>query len=392
MNEKAFIIENITIYAERETILNGYIKVEHGKIQSFGQANHGVAQDHEAVYPTPDNLTLLPGMIDVHIHGANGADTMDATPEALTVMAEALPKEGTTSFLATTITQDSHLLEKAIKNAGDYIRSNAHPRQAEVLGIHLEGPFLNAKRAGAQPPHAILDPNINLFKEWNEFAQGTIKLVTLAPEKEGGRDLVRYLSEQGIVASIGHSDATFEEVIEAVENGATHATHLFNGMRGLHHREPGVVGAVLLSDHLKAEIIADGHHVRPEMIKLAYKQKRDEGMILITDAMRAKCLKNGRYDLGGQDVYVKDGKALLENGTLAGSVLSMNDALRNIQAYTGCTLESAVKMAAENPAKQLGVFDRKGSIAVGKDADFILLNEDGDVVMTFCKGTLAYSR
>lgn len=392
MKEKAIIIENISIYAERETILNGYIKVENGKIKSFGQANHRVAQDHEVVYPTPENLTLLPGMIDVHIHGANGADTMDSTPEALNVMAEALPKEGTTSFLATTITQDSHLLEKAIKNAGDYIRSNDHPRQAEVLGIHLEGPFLNAKRAGAQPPHAILDPNINLFKEWNELAQGTIKLVTLAPEKEGGADLVRYLSEQGIVVSIGHSDATYEEVLEAVENGAAHATHLFNGMRGLHHREPGVVGAVLLSDHLKAEIIADGHHVRPEMIKLAYKQKRDEGMILITDAMRAKCLKNGRYDLGGQDVYVKDGKALLENGTLAGSVLSMNDALRNIQAYTGCTLESAVKMAAENPAKQLGLFDRKGSIAVGKDADFILLNENGNVVMTFCKGTLAYSR
>lgn len=391
MTEKAFIIENIMIYAERETILNGYIKVENGRIQSFGQAKHRARKD-EAVYPTSENLTLLPGMIDVHIHGANGADTMDATPEALDVMAEALPREGTTSFLATTITQDSQLLEKAIKNAGDYIQSNDHPRRAEALGIHLEGPFLNAKRAGAQPQHAILDPNINLFQKWNELAQGTIKLVTLAPEKEGGAELVRYLCEQGIVASIGHSDATYEEVFEAVENGATHATHLFNGMRGLHHREPGVVGAVLLSDHLKAEIIADGHHVRPEMIKLAYKQKRDEGMILITDAMRAKCMKNGRYDLGGQDVDVKDGKALLENGTLAGSVLSMNDALRNIQTYTGCTLESAVKMAAENPAKQLGVFDRKGSIAVGKDADFILLDEDGDVVMTFCKGNLAYSR
>ncbi|TKD67701.1 N-acetylglucosamine-6-phosphate deacetylase [Pseudalkalibacillus hwajinpoensis] len=391
MNATAFIIENVTVYAEQETIQNGYIKVENGEIKAIGRGDIR-AENHEVVYPTSENLSLLPGMIDVHIHGVNGADTMDATPEALDVMTEALPREGTTSFLATTITQDAHLLEKAIKNAGDYIHGNHRRGRAEVLGIHLEGPFLNAERAGAQPPHAILEPNIKLFKEWNELAQGTIKLVTLAPEKDGGVELVRYLSEQDIVASIGHSDATYAEVVEAVEYGATHVTHLFNGMRGLHHREPGVAGAALLSKDLKAEIIADGHHVRPEMIHLAYKQKSGEGIILITDAMRAKCLKNGRYELGGQDVWVQDGKALLKNGTLAGSVLSMNDALRNIQDFTGCTLESAIKMAAENPAKQLGVYDRKGSIAAGKDADFILLNDDGDVVMTFCKGQLAYTK
>ncbi|MBN8208834.1 N-acetylglucosamine-6-phosphate deacetylase [Bacillus sp. NTK071] len=391
MSDKAFIIENVTVYAEQETIQNGYIKVENGKIQAIGRADNR-AENHDVVYPTPKNLSLLPGMIDVHIHGVNGADTMDATPEALDVMAESLPREGTTSFLATSITQKAHLLEKAMKNAGEYIHGKQQIGRAEVLGIHLEGPFLNAKRAGAQPPHAILDPDIKLFKEWNELAQGTIKLVTLAPEKSDGVALVRYLSEQGIVASIGHSDATYEEVVEAVENGATHVTHLFNGMRGLHHREPGVVGAALLSENLKAEVIADGHHVRPEMIQLAYKQKSDSGVILITDAMRAKCLKNGRYDLGGQNVWVQDGKAILKNGTLAGSVLKMNEALRNIQAFTGCTLKNAIKMAAENPAKQLEVYDRKGSIAAGKDADFILLNDDGDVVMTFCKGQLAYTR
>ena len=239
--------------------------------------------------------------------------------------------------------------------------------------------------------HAMQRPDVDVFEVWNELARNTIKLVTLAPEKEGGMELIRYLTDRGVVASIGHSDATYEQVMNAVEYGASHVTHLYNGMRGLHHREPGVAGAALLDDRLKTEIIADGHHVRPEMIELAYRQKTDAGMVLITDAMRAKCLKNGRYDLGGQDVNVQDGIALLDNGTLAGSVLKMKDALANIQKFTGCSLENAIKMAAENPAKQLGLFDRKGSIAIGKDADLILLNKAGEVVKTFCKGYLAYT-
>ncbi|WP_347548239.1 N-acetylglucosamine-6-phosphate deacetylase [Pseudalkalibacillus hwajinpoensis] len=392
MGDNRFVIENITVYAAQETILNGYIEVKNGQIDRIGHFSERVAKDNETVYTLSGKVSLLPGMIDVHIHGVNGADTMDATIEALDVMTEALPKEGTTSFLATTITQDAPAIEKAIKNAGEYIQEKQQSGRAEVLGIHLEGPFLNSKRAGAQPPHAILDPDVTLFEKWNKMAGGAIKLVTLAPEKDGGLEIVRYLSNKGIVASIGHSDATYEQVMEAVQNGASHVTHLFNGMRGLHHREPGVAGAALLSNHLKAEVIADGYHVRPEMLALAYQQKTDRGIVLITDAMRAKCLKNGQYDLGGQDVHVEGGKALLANGTLAGSVLKMNHALTNIQKFTGCTLENAIKMAAENPAKQLGVFDRKGSLAEGKDADLIVLDEAGEVVMTFCKGELAYSK
>jgi N-acetylglucosamine-6-phosphate deacetylase len=389
--ETRFVIDQVTVFSERETIENGYIKVENGIITEIGPAKQRNKSDGEKVYTFHENVSLLPGMIDVHIHGVNGADTMDATTEALDTITQALPAEGTTSFLATTITQEAKAIERAVKNAGEYVEKNQKPGRAEVLGIHLEGPFLNSEKAGAQPLHAMQRPDIRVFEAWNKLAKGKIKLVTLAPEKEGGLDLIRYLTDRGVIASIGHSDATYQQVMEAVKCGATHITHLYNGMKGLHHREPGVVGAALLNEQLKTEVIADGYHVRPEMIQLAYQQKTDAGVILITDAMRAKCLKNGRYDLGGQEVEVKDGKALLENGTLAGSVLKMKDALTNIQEYTRCSLESAIKMASENPAKQLGVFDRKGSLAVGKEADLFVRSEDGEVMMTFCKGHLAYS-
>jgi N-acetylglucosamine-6-phosphate deacetylase len=204
--------------------------------------------------------------------------------------------------------------------------------------------------------------------------------------------MVRYLKESGIIASIGHSDATYEQVVEAIEAGANHLTHLFNQMKGLHHREPGVVGAAFLHDELKAEIIADGVHVRPEMVKLAYKQKQREGLILITDSMRAKCLKNGTYDLGGQEVTVKDGKAVLEDGTLAGSILKLGQAFKNILNYTGCSIEDAIQMASVNPAKQLNIYDRKGSIAKGKDADIVILDHNREIFMTICRGEVAFHK
>lgn len=204
--------------------------------------------------------------------------------------------------------------------------------------------------------------------------------------------MIRYLKERGIIASIGHTDATFQEVDEAIRAGANHLTHLYNQMRGLHHREPGVVGAAFLRKELLAEMIVDGVHVRPEMVELAYKLKGNAGLILITDSMRAKCLKNGHYDLGGQDVTVRDGKAVLADGTLAGSILKLGQAIKNIVSYTGCSLEDAIEMAAVNPAKQLKIYDRKGSITEGKDADIVILDENMDVFMTFCRGRVAFKK
>lgn len=382
----------MNIYTGESTIEKGYIKIQDQKIKDIGLLDSLEDEESCEVIDLQSGFTAVPGFIDLHIHGVDGADVMDATNEALVTMSKALPREGTTSFLATTMTQSKEAIEAAIRNAGEYISGDQPSGQAEIVGIHLEGPFVNKTKAGAQPLEHIIDPDTEQFKKWNQLSGETVKLVTLAPERPGGLELVKFLKEHGVIASIGHTNATFHEVEEAIEAGATHITHLFNQMRGLHHREPGVAGAALLREELLAEIIADGVHVNPEMVKLAYKLKGKERIVLITDSMRAKCLKNGHYDLGGQDVIVQDGKAVLSDGTLAGSILKLGHAVKNIMAFTGCSLEDAVEMASINPAKQLNIFDRKGSLETGKDADIVILDQQLDVAMTFCNGRLAYSR
>ncbi|MEH7492560.1 N-acetylglucosamine-6-phosphate deacetylase [Neobacillus niacini] len=378
---------------ENEVAESIYVFIDNGKIQEIGPINSlpshlNIVKKIEIA----EDQTVVPGFIDVHIHGAAGADTMDATIHALETMAKALPAEGTTSFLATTITQKHEKIETALINAADYLKGHNDSGKADVLGVHLEGPFINKKRAGAQPMEYIMDPDIELFKHWQELAEGSIKLVTVAPELENGINFVTYLHETGVIASIGHSDAVYEEMEKAVQSGAKQVTHLFNGMRGIHHREPGVAGSALLFNELMVELIADGIHVVPEVMKLVINAKGTDGCVLITDAMRAKCLKNGVYDLGGQDVSVADGKALLSDGTLAGSILKMNDSIKNILEAAEITLSQAVQMASVNPARQLNVYDRKGSISVGKDADITILSNEYQVDMTFCRGEIAYKK
>jgi len=388
---KTFIINNLMVHSEKETYKNGYIKVVDGKIAEVGPASQYKQDDDANVITLSPDYQVIPGAIDIHIHGASNSDAMDATHDALSTMAKTLPKEGTTSFLATTMTQSTQAIESALLNAGKYIE-NQTQENAEIVGIHLEGPFISPARKGAQPEDYIVDPDVTLFKRWQEMAENQIKLVTLAPEQPNGLDLAAHLRGTGVVASIGHSDATYDQIDEAIQAGTTHVTHLYNGMRGLHHREPGVLGAAYLRDELYVELIADGIHCRPEMIKLAYNQITSERMILITDSLRAKWLEKGTYDLGGQPVNVDETKATLSDGTLAGSILKMNDAIKNTMEYTDCSMTDIIKMTAENPAKQLRIFDRKGSIQVGKDADLVILNDRLDVEMTFCRGNLAFKK
>jgi N-acetylglucosamine-6-phosphate deacetylase len=388
---KTFIINNLMVHSEKETYKNGYIKVVDGKIADVGPASQYKQDDDAKVITLSPDYQVIPGAIDIHIHGASNSDAMDATHDALSTMAKTLPKEGTTSFLATTMTQSTQAIESALLNAGKYIE-NQTQENAEIVGVHLEGPFISPARKGAQPEDYIVDPDVTLFKRWQEMAENQIKLVTLAPEQPNGLDLAAHLRGTGVVASIGHSDATYDQIDEAIQAGTTHVTHLYNGMRGLHHREPGVLGAAYLRDELYVELIADGIHCRPEMIKLAYNQITSERMILITDSLRAKWLEKGTYDLGGQPVNVDETKATLSDGTLAGSILKMNDAIKNTMKYTGCSMTDIIKMTAENPAKQLRIFDRKGSIQVGKDADLVILNDRLDVEMTFCRGNLAFKK
>ncbi|WP_050616411.1 N-acetylglucosamine-6-phosphate deacetylase [Bacillus testis] len=390
----SILLKNADVYLENEIIQNGYVLTADGKITEVGpldQLDEHKLQDVEVI-ELEAGTKIVPGFVDVHIHGAGGADTMDGTPEALQTMAHYLPKEGTTSFLATTMTQEKGNIVQALRNAAAYQEKDNGRAEAQVIGVHLEGPFINPSKKGAQPEEHILEPSIEVFKEWQKEAGNSIKLVTVAPEMPNGMEFVKYLAENNVTASIGHTSANYEQVKEAVEAGATQVTHLFNGMQGMHHREPGTAGAALLFDELKVELISDGIHVRPEMIDLAVRLKGTDGALLITDSMRAKCLKNGNYELGGQPVIVEDGKATLHDGTLAGSILKMIDSVKNMLKFTSLDLQEVIKLASVNPAKQIRMFDSKGSIASGKDADLVVLDKENDIDMTICRGRIAYKK
>lgn len=383
---KTLLISNITIVDATNASLIGNIFIENGKIKEVATSITTVADSH--IDATGKNWTVVPGFIDVHIHGSSSFDTMDATPEALNGLASALPREGTTSFLATTMTQSDEAISAALHNASLF---TADETQAEMLGVHLEGPFLSVKRAGAQPVEHMIAPSSELFNKWQEISGNRIKLVTMAPELENGLDFIKDVTKSGVVASLGHTDATSDVVHSAVEAGANHITHLYNQMSPFHHREPGVVGAAFLEDSLQVEIIVDGIHSHPKAVELAYRQKGASGIILITDAMRAKGLPPGTYDLGGQDVEVTHEDARLPDGTLAGSILTMENAAKNMKAITNCTLAELVAMTSTNAANQLGLVN-KGKIESGKDADLTIIDEDWTVQLTICRGNLTYSK
>jgi N-acetylglucosamine-6-phosphate deacetylase len=383
---KTLLISNITIADSVKESFIGDVFLEDGKIKEVAASIKNEADIH--VNATGTGWILVPGFIDIHIHGASGFDVMDGTQEALNGLASALPREGTTSFLATTMTQTEDSIGIALKNASLF---NADATQAEMLGIHLEGPFISAERAGAQPIEHIVPPSISLFEKWQELSGNRIKLVTVAPEVDHGLAFIEEVTANNVVASLGHTDATYEVVSEAVKVGATHVTHLYNQMSPFHHREPGVVGAALLQKPLTVELIVDFIHSAPNSVELAYRQKGAGGIILITDAMRAKGLAPGMYDLGGQDVAVTQNDARLADGTLAGSILTMENAAKNMKAATDCTLSELVAMTSTNAATQLGL-SNKGAIESGKDADLTIIDEDWNVQMTICSGNIAYTK
>lgn len=329
-----------------------------------------------------EGLTVVAGFIDEHIHGAYGVDAMDG--ENLSVISQGLLKEGTTAFLATTMTQSADSTERALKAVSKYCAKDG----AELLGVHLEGPFISPRFKGAQNPEFILKPDKNYFEKLQSVSGGKIKLVTLAPEESGGKELVRYLKNTFVTASVGHSNAKQSEIEECIKAGLSCVTHTFNAQSPVHHRDIGVAGSALLYGELACEVIADCIHVSVPALKLLIKNKPKDKIILITDAMRAKGLCDGEYDLGGQNVFVKGGKAQLSDGTLAGSVLKMNEAVKNIVQKCGVPLCDAVDFASYNPAKNLGVEKDYGSVEEGKFANFALLDNNFNVKKVMVKGKL----
>ncbi|MFE8698647.1 N-acetylglucosamine-6-phosphate deacetylase [Cytobacillus sp. FJAT-53684] len=384
--ERKTLISNVTIVNDDQEQFVGDIFIKNGKIEAIGNNLEVDANEH--VDGTSKGWIVFPGFIDVHIHGSAGFDTMDGTEETLRGMARSLIKEGTTSYLATTMTQSIDAIEAALENISHF---QSNEDEAELLGIHVEGPYISRKWAGAQPVEHIIDPSIDQFNYWQKLSGNRIKQITVAPEARNGFEFVETISKAGILVSIGHSDATAEEVQRAVVLGAKQATHLFNGMRPFHHREPGIVGAVLLEEQVKTEVIADFLHSHPAALKLSFRLKGAHGIIMITDAMRAKGLPYGDYDLGGQTVHVTEKGAHLSNGALAGSVLTMDQAVRNIRKVTNCSLQELVSMSSTNAAKQLRL-PNKGYIAEGSDADLVILDKELNVQKTICRGRIVFEK
>jgi N-acetylglucosamine-6-phosphate deacetylase len=382
---ETMILSGMQIYTEQGILKNAAVEINRSVIQSFGNSE----SKSKKQYTFPASYHLVPGFIDLHVHGANGKDVMDANNEALSTIGSTLAAEGVTGFLATTMTAPAKQIESALLTVREHVKSSDQ-KGAQLLGVHLEGPFISPEKIGAQNAKHLLPLDIQLVQQWQQLSGENIRLLTLAPELNGSDDFIRELKLLSIIPSIGHSNATYDESLRAIAKGCSHITHLFNAMRGIHQREPGIVTAALLSD-VTAEIIADGIHVHPALLQLILKMKGTDKVILITDAMRAKCMHEGCYELGGQEVHVKNSVAQLADGTLAGSTLKMSSAIKNMMKYTGCDLLDAIKIASANPAKKLGIFSKKGSIAVGKDADLVVLDENLNVMMTIVQGNICYS-
>lgn len=361
--------------------ISAQLEIEEEKIVSIHPHGEKTAdQDYE-------DKRIVPGFIDVHTHGAYGFDTNDGEPEGLRNWMKRIPEEGVTSILPTTVTQMPDVLTKAVANVAAVVEEGYEG--AEILGIHFEGPYLDMEYKGAQPPEAIAAATVEQFKEYQEAAKGLIKYITLAPEHDKDFALTKYCKETGVVVSMGHSAATYEQAVMGIANGATSMTHVYNGMTGYHHRKPGLVGTAFRVRDIYGEIICDGCHSHLAALNNYFTAKGRDYVIMISDSLRAKhCPPGGNYQLGGHDIEISDsGLAYLKGTTtIAGSTLFMNRGLRILVEEAMIPFDQALNSCTINPARCLGVDDRKGKLVAGYDADIIVLEDDYRVAQTYCRG------
>lgn len=386
ISQKPLLIHDAAILTNAGRWEHGWLLIEQGKIAQMGE---GVAPTVESAQRIDGRgQTALPGFIDLHVHGAVSHDTMDATPEALTAMARFFATHGVTSFLATTMTAANESTLKALQNVARHMGRISGG--ATLLGAHLEGPYVNLAMKGAQEGKYIRRADPLEYLPWLET--NAIKQITVAPEFPENRSFMAECARRAINISIGHTQATYDDVLAAIALGARQATHTFNAMTALHHRTVGTVGAVLASDPIICELIADNIHVHPAALKIAVRAKGVPGIVLITDAIRGAGMSDGLYELGGQPVTVINGTATLKDGTLAGSILTMDRALKNILAATGLTLADAWPMLSYNAARQIGLANSKGLLRPGYDADIVLLDETCNVVLTMAEGRIVHQQ
>lgn len=386
---KELLLKNAKIVLE-DRVIEGDILTADGIIRDIIEKGSSVKPEVLEVENSIDldGKYVVPGFIDVHIHGSNGADAMDGTAEALKTISSYVATKGTTKFLATTLTSSKEELINVLKIAAEL--QNKEIDGATIFGVHMEGPYFDIEYKGAQNEKYMKPATEKEIKEYLDVKPGLVKLMSLSPHTEESIRTVKFLRENGVIVSVGHSAAKFNDVMKAIEAGLSHSTHTFNGMRGINHREPGVAGAALISDKVNAEVIFDKVHIHPEIVRLMLKAKGTDKVVCITDAMAATGLPNGDYKLGELDVYVKDGQARLKsNDSLAGSVLTLDKAFRNV-IELGYPIYEAVKVTSTNAAKEFGL--NAGVIEIGKEADFAILDNSYNVDMTIVNGNIKYQR
>ena len=372
-----FYIKSDEIFA-LNGVFSGYIKIKDGVIEEISKvANEGIEiKDYTG-------KIVAPGYFDTHVHGYGGHDIMDATKEGLLEISKGIVQTGVTSFLATTLTDSTEKLDKACKNVGD---NKDFCEGAKVQGIFLEGPFFTEEFKGAQNPDYMTNPDINKLSNWKKLSKGLVNKIAIAPERENSEEFIKDALKLGVKVALGHSNATYEQAKKAVDVGANIFVHTYNGMSPLHHRNPGMVGAALSTENTYGEVICDGHHVHPAAVKVVMRAKTYDNTLLITDCMMAGGMPEGDYKLGDFDVKVENGTARIQNGSLAGSILRLDNAVKNIVKWGIASPFDAVKMASLIPAKSVDLDDKIGSISVGRCADINILDKDMNVLEVYIDG------
>ncbi|WP_283577588.1 N-acetylglucosamine-6-phosphate deacetylase [Ligilactobacillus aviarius] len=381
----AYYIHAAKFFLKNTTETNGYLEItDDGK---FGSYYPESAKPAGKIVEYGDKW-VAPGLFDTHIHGLLGHDVTDGDWDAINEMSEGLLKAGVTSWLPTTVTASFDQLNNVCKAIGDH---QGQETGAKIRGIHFEGPYFTEEHKGAQDPKYLRDPDIDEFHKWQESAHGLLNKISIAPERKGAAEFTRQAVEEGVVVSIGHSSATYEQAKRCIEAGASMFTHTYNGMNEFGHRDPGMVGAAYTMDDTTCEIICDGHHNAPAAVRVLIDQKTPDNVALVTDCMRAGLMPDGDYMLGELEVYVKDDMARLKVGdNLAGSILLLKDALKNVVDWNIATPEEAVRMGSLVPAKSMHMENKVGLIVPGADADFLILNPDMTLSETYLDGKSRY--
>jgi N-acetylglucosamine-6-phosphate deacetylase len=373
------LIKNCRLYNQSESLTDVLIKS--GRIAVL---NNNIEPDDAFVIDADEGI-LAPGFIDVHIQGAGGSDILDGTEEGLETISLTLARLGTTSFLGTTVVKPTEN-NRHLRTANNFVNKNL--KGANLLGYHLEGPFINVKKKGGLDPKSIYDSSPQALNEILEVCEGNLKMMTIAPELPGNLNIIKELKRNNVVAAFAHSEATYDETKAGFDAGINHVTHLFNAMNPINHRQPGPVTAVFENDYVTAQIISDGHHIHGAVIKMIQKNIGSHRCIPITDGVQAMGLPEGSYFYNGKEYESKAGAARYLDGTLIGSAMSLGEIAIKFMQFTGCSLSEAINSVSLNPARVLGLDSRKGRITEGYDADLVIMNKDLKVVTTIVNGEI----